>query len=260
MVMEDSVNFLIKSRDLSSSLDISVVIPAKNEEQRIPQTLQSLYATLDCLQVSYEVIVVNDGSVDHTANVAESFGAHVICHPQSMGIAAAFRSGAKVSLGKVVMLCPADIEDFEFLNEAIPDSQRFDVVSISKRHPESIVLGYNRWRWLLSNGYQRIVRFMFGPVGTCTDTHYIKLYNGVILRGILGKCSINGPVGETEIMLLARDAGCSFFEIPAKILHNGHHSKTSILLVFRTMKELIRLRVKRMWMNLRISVKLVVEP
>jgi glycosyltransferase involved in cell wall biosynthesis len=228
-----------------ASYDLSIIIPAKNEESRIATTLRKLQRNLATFGISYQVIVVNDGSNDQTARVASLFGATVINHSTNKGIAAAFRTGAKASSGKVIMLCPADIDDFEFLKEAIHASGKYEVVSVSKRHPDSVVLGYSFWRWLLSNGYQSLVSLLFGASDFCTDTHYIKLYNGPILRIIINQCIIDGPVGETEIMLLARDAGCTFFEIPARILHNGRHSKMSGKLIIRTLMELMILRIKR---------------
>lgn len=222
---------------------LSVVVPARNEEDRLAGTLILLAQTLEPMGIDYEVIVVDDGSIDNTANIAKILGARVISNYKSRGIAAAFRSGAEIAKGSVVMLCPADIEDFSFLREAISASKAYDVVSVSKRHPDSVVIGYDKWRWFLSNSYHGFVNLLFHKFEECTDTHYVKLYDGVVLQWIIKRCRINGPVGETEIMLYARKAGCTFFEIPARILHNAHGSKTSPKLILRTISELFRLWV-----------------
>jgi hypothetical protein len=242
-----------KSDHATSVYDLSVVIPARNEEDRLPDTLEELTQRLDVLGMTYEIIVVNDGSQDKTAALAKSHGARVISHSHGKGIAAAFRSGARVSRGETVMLCPADICDFTFLPEAARSLRFFDVVSVSKRHPQSVVVGYGRWRWLLSNGYQRCVQSLFGRLEICTDTHYIKLYNREVLLDILDKCRLDGPVGETEIMLYARDAGCTFFEVPARIIHNGNGSKTSFALVLQTISELLRLYLHRRLASFQIA-------
>lgn len=230
--------------DEAAVLDLSVIIPAKNEEARLFRTLKTLSHHLNALGISFEIIVVNDGSQDKTARLAKSNGARVIDHMYSKGIAAAFRSGARISRGETIMLCPADILDFSFLDEAIRCSYSYEIVSVSKRHPESVVVGYDKWRWFLSNGYQRCVQSIFG-LKVCTDTHYVKLYNRKALRSVLDKCTLNGPVGETEIMLYAKEAGYAFREIPAKIIHNGNGSKTSYVLIMRTIGELFRLYLHR---------------
>lgn len=225
--------------------DVSVVIPAKNEEDRLPVTLSQLSRSMTRLNVSHQIIVVNDGSFDSTSYRAKLGGALVVDHTSNKGIAAAFRSGVKISRGRTIMLCPADIRDFSFLSAGLQASKVFDVVSVSKRHSDSVVIGYNKWRWFLSNGYQKCVSLLFGQLEICTDTHYIKFYNGKILRSIINKCRLNGPVGETEIMLYAKDIGSTFFEIPARIIHNGDGSKTSFTLLLRTMNELMHLWAHR---------------
>ena len=227
------------------SYDLSIIIPAKNEAIRLPNTLTKLNQILKTLNISREIIVVNDGSTDNTEEVAKLLGAKVVNHTQTRGITAAFKTGTKWSNGRIVMLCPADIINFNFFEDAINASKRFDVISVSKRHPESIVIGYSHWRWFLSNNYQRIINLMFGDLGTCSDTHYIKFYRANVLRSILKKSKFDGPVGETELMLHARDSGCTFFEIPAKIIHATNNSKTSLLLVFKTIIELLKLRISK---------------
>jgi len=227
----------------TASNELSIIIPAKNEEIRLPKTMIKLNNILKTLSISHEIIVVNDGSTDNTEEVARLLGAKVVNHSQTQGITAAFKTGTRSSNGGIVMLCPADISDFSFFREALKASKQFDVVSISKRHPKSKVVGYTRWRWFISNGYQRIITLMFGDLGTCTDTHYIKFYRGNVVRSILKKSKFDGPVGETELMLHARDSGCTFFEIPAKIIHKKNNSKTSLLLIFKTIIELLKLRI-----------------
>ena len=223
--------------------NLSVVVPAKDEEYRLPSTLKQITDRLTCLGVSYEIIVVNDGSQDGTVHVARSWNAKVIENADNKGIAASFRLGARSSSGRTVMLCPADVSDFDFLEGAVKAAASFDVVSVSKRHKKSIVIGYNRRRWFLSNGYHMCVRTFLGRL-ECTDTHYIKLYNRNALNRVLAKCRLNGPVGETEIMLYLKDLGSSFFEVPAKIIHTGNGSKMSSLLILRSMNELMRLFVQ----------------
>jgi dolichol-phosphate mannosyltransferase len=237
------INFADNQR--GDFFDLSIIIPAKNEYHRIEKTITNLVTTLDNLSIISEIIVVDDGSVDQTPAVANSLGINVITNSENHGIAGAFREGVKHSSGKVVMLCPADIEDFTFLEKAFAASESFEVVSISKRHRDSIVIGYSPWRWFMSNTYQKIVDILFGSLHSCNDTHYIKLYNGELLRSIIGLCRINGPVGETELLLHARDKGCNFFEVPAKIIHKNNNSKTSFTLILRTMSELLTLFVIR---------------
>ena len=83
---------------------ISVVLPAKNEAGGLPATLASLRAVLP----EAEVIVVDDGSTDETAELARAAGAKVISSPYSMGNGAAIKRGARAATGDVVVFMDAD--------------------------------------------------------------------------------------------------------------------------------------------------------
>ncbi len=84
---------------------ISIIIPAYNEEEVIGSTIKTI------LSQSYphsEVIVVNDGSTDETARVAESAGARVVSHPYNIGNGAAIKSGIRSARGDVLVFMDGD--------------------------------------------------------------------------------------------------------------------------------------------------------
>lgn len=83
---------------------LSIVLPAKNEAAAIVQVLAKLRAQYP----RAEIIVVNDGSADDTAQVAESQGARVITHPYSLGNGAAVKAGARTASGDVIVFMDAD--------------------------------------------------------------------------------------------------------------------------------------------------------
>ncbi|MHA3056500.1 glycosyltransferase family 2 protein [Acinetobacter sp. ANC 4641] len=85
-------------------MKISVVLPAKNESGAIGQTI----AQIQQLQLAYEIIVVNDGSIDQTKQVAEQAGAKVISHPYSKGNGAAIKTGARHAQGEIIIFMDAD--------------------------------------------------------------------------------------------------------------------------------------------------------
>jgi glycosyltransferase involved in cell wall biosynthesis len=105
------------------SLNISVVIPAKDAEDTIAECLAALNdQSLEPEQ--YEVIVVDDGSSDRTASIARSYGAQTICQP-NRGPANARNQGARAARGQILVFTDADCRpahDFlEKLNEALAD-------------------------------------------------------------------------------------------------------------------------------------------
>jgi glycosyltransferase involved in cell wall biosynthesis len=89
---------------MSEQPSVSVVIPAKNEAASLPMVLATLRSTL----ASAELIVVDDGSTDATATVAEAAGARVLRHPYSKGNGAAIKTGARAATGDVIVFMDAD--------------------------------------------------------------------------------------------------------------------------------------------------------
>ena len=85
-------------------MEISVIIPAKNEAGSVGDVVQGI---LSCLG-DVEVIVVNDGSSDMTADVAASAGARVISHPYSKGNGSAIKTGARAAAGDVLVFMDGD--------------------------------------------------------------------------------------------------------------------------------------------------------
>ncbi|CAN7461374.1 glycosyltransferase family 2 protein [Pseudoxanthomonas sp. LjRoot143] len=85
-------------------MTISVILPAKNEAEGLRRTLPALLAQVP----SAEIIVVDDGSTDDTAQVAASLGARVLSSPYSMGNGAAIKRGARAAAGDILVFMDAD--------------------------------------------------------------------------------------------------------------------------------------------------------
>lgn len=88
-------------------MDFSIIIPAKNEAGNIKRCIHSINQNCDYPQDSYEIIVVDNGSTDNTAHIAESIGARVFEKP-GLTIAALRNYGAQVARGKVFVFLDAD--------------------------------------------------------------------------------------------------------------------------------------------------------
>ena len=86
---------------------LSIVLPAKNESAAIGSTVAGIRQQYPDVAV-VEVLVVNDGSTDDTAQVAQVAGARVVHHPYSKGNGAAIKTGARAAQGEVLVFMDAD--------------------------------------------------------------------------------------------------------------------------------------------------------
>lgn len=137
-------------------MKISVVLPAKNESAAVAATVEGVLR----LYTDFEVIVVNDGSTDRTAEVAEAVGAKVVHHPYSKGNGAAIKTGARAATGDVIVFMDADGQhdpaDISRLLELI--EQGHDMVVGARQKGSQASLG----RGLANGLYNRLASWMTG--------------------------------------------------------------------------------------------------
>ena len=125
---------------------ISVIIPFKNEQNRLPQTVETVLAYLSSVDSDFELILVDDGSTDSSIDALAPYisdcRVRLIQHKANLGKGAAVRTGVLESNGELVMFSDADlatpIEELEKLSEAI--NQGFDIAIGSRAIDKSCVL------------------------------------------------------------------------------------------------------------------------
>ncbi|MCJ7540439.1 MAG: glycosyltransferase family 2 protein, partial [Desulfobacterales bacterium] len=130
---------------------ISVIIPAYNEAL----TIGAIVIKIKELHPDFEIIVVNDGSVDDTAAIAKDAGAHVHNHPYNIGNGAAIKSGIRIAGGDILVFMDGDNqhnpEDIVKLLRYIPE---YDMVVGSRSNGDQAslgrTLGNTAYNWLAS--------------------------------------------------------------------------------------------------------------
>jgi glycosyltransferase involved in cell wall biosynthesis len=127
---------------------VSVVLPAKNEARALEALLPKIRRTLP----DAEILVIDDGSDDDTAQISRRLGATVLHHPYSMGNGAAIKTGARAASGEVLVLLDADGQhdpaDIERLLTAL--GRTYDMV-VGSRTSSSHASTGRRWANLLYN-------------------------------------------------------------------------------------------------------------
>jgi len=160
-------------------VDISVLVPAKDEALNLPEFLEQCADTLDPAEFSYEVIVVDDGSRDESRAVLADLATkypflRVVTHRRQRGIADALQSAAAVAAGDVFVFYPADLQ---YHPEDIPT-----LVAPILAGEADIVTGTKQGKYdkaFVSRVYNALSRLLFGV--RATDLNSVKAYRREIM-------------------------------------------------------------------------------
>lgn len=217
---------------------LSIVVPAYNEEQLLAGTVSQLRSTVDALGLSVEIVIVDDGSRDRTGAIADELARELpgvrACHQPNAGIGGAFRTGASQASGEFVMLWPADMP--ATAADLAPYAERLgtaDVIVGCRR----VRVGYNALMRLNAWVYPRMVRALFGLA--LRDVNWIHAYR----RELLLACPLteSGIPMLTEALVRLRDAGASFAEVDVemKARTSGVPSASRPRVMVRTLRGLL---------------------
>lgn len=198
-------------------MDLSVVIPAYNEALRLGPTLQRVVEYLRQRGLRYEVLVVDDGSTDATAEVAERFsgdGVQVLRQEVNRGKGAVLRAGVLASRGREVLLVDADmstpIEDLEKLQPHLAEAP----VVLGSRAVEGadIMLHQPFYRELMGRTFNLIIRIL-GVRGLRDTQCGFKLLAGDVARQLFSEMTIERFAYDVELVWLARRHGYEVAEV-----------------------------------------------
>jgi glycosyltransferase involved in cell wall biosynthesis len=164
------------------TLDVSVLVPAKDEAENLPEFLQRCAQALGSAGFSFEVIVVNDGSRDGSDRVLRDLARQypfleVVTHRRQRGIADSLRSAGEVARGDVFVFYPADLQ---YLPDDIPG-----LVAPILENRADIVTGTKQGKYekaFVSTIYNGLCRWLFGV--RVTDLNSVKAYRREVMLGV----------------------------------------------------------------------------
>jgi glycosyltransferase involved in cell wall biosynthesis len=161
-------------------VEVSVLVPAKDEAENLPEFVRLVREALEPAGFSYELVVVDDGSRDGSAEVLARLAAQqpflrVCTHRSQRGIADALRTAADVAEGDVFVFYPADLQ---YLPEDIPTLVR----PILDGHAD-VVTGTKQGQYdkaFVSGIYNRLCRALFGV--DVTDLNSVKAFRRQVME------------------------------------------------------------------------------
>lgn len=226
----------------------SLVIPMYNEERRIASTVETARAYLDTLGKPYEIIVVDDGSIDGSAEaVAAIPGITVVSHQPNRGKGYTVRQGVLASKGEIVAFTDVDlsapIEELGKLLEAVDSGAD---IAIGSRGLRTSQLGthQSKFRELGGKSLNLIIRVL--AIRGIKDTQCgFKLFRGDAGRRIFEKCILDGWGFDVEVLRLARLMGYQIAEVPVRWNHCADSRIRPLQAGLQVMKDLFRIRLHR---------------
>jgi len=214
---------------------LSIVVPAYNEEARLPATLAEIGAWMDARRLDAEILVVDDGSRDRTAEIAAEAlrgrRGRVLKNGENRGKGYSVRHGVLEAAGRFILLTDADlstpITEYDKLAAFVRDHD-LDVAIGSRALPGSDVqLRQGLVRQSMGRIFNRIIRMMTGL--TLQDTQCgFKLLDRERTRPLFEKMVVDRFAFDVELLFLCRRFGLSVREVPV-IWRNAPGSKVSIL-------------------------------
>ena len=214
--------------------ELSIIIPSFNEESRLPTTLEKIALYIERERRSTEVIVVDDGSTDRTADVAKTFQgeiAHlrVLANGTNRGKGYSVRHGSLEARGEIVLFTDADlsspIEETGKLLAALKDHD----VAIGSRAVDRrlIELRQSVFREFAGIVFNKIVRIVLRLPFVDTQCGF-KAFRRERCRVIFKQQTIERFGFDPELLYLARHHGLSTVEVPVRWAHSPA-TKVSIM-------------------------------
>ena len=231
-------------------MDLSLLIPAYNEQARILQTVDSVRGFLSTRTWSFEILVVDDGSVDGTADVVEQGalsrpGLQCVRAAKNQGKGAAIRLGLAAASGEIVGFIDADDKtEISALDEVFAQLQSGADIVIGDRTlaGSDIEVARRAYRQWGSDQFRRLLRWWLG-LGDFPDTQCgFKFSRTTVMRGLFDRMQTDGYMFDVELLLLATQNGHSVARIPVRWRDDPDSRFRPVSGGLRNLRELARIR------------------
>ncbi len=204
-----------------SSRFLSIVIPAHNEENRLPPSLAAIDTYLRQQNYAYEVIVVENGSQDRTIDIAQGIAQQhdyirVIQSPDNMrGKGLAVKQGMLAASGDWRFICDADlsmrIDDLSLFLP--PATDGCDVIIASREAPGAQRVGEPEYRHIIGRINNLIIKT--AAIGDFEDTQCgFKMFSKDAAMDLFGVQKMNGIGFDVELLYIAKRRGYKIKEVP----------------------------------------------
>ena len=211
---------------------LSIIIPAHDEETRLPRALGQAFAFLEKQNYASEVIVVENGSRDHTLEVAQKFSRNFpsfhVLHENQPGKGRAIRRGVLEAGGEYRFLADADFSmPVEEINRFLPPACSCDITIASREASGAIRYHEPAYRHLTGRVYNYLIRLLVLPGLQDTQCGF-KCFRAAVAEDIFRFQTLTGWSFDVELLAIARRHGYIITEIGIPWYYNPG-SKVNVL-------------------------------
>jgi dolichyl-phosphate beta-glucosyltransferase len=234
---------------MAGTLDLSVVIPAYNEESRISQTIRDTIEYCRARSREFELIVVDDGSRDATTSLVRSLAEEspeirLIRLAANHGKGYAVRAGVINSVGRRVLFADADgatpICEIERLEVAIAEGADVAVGSRALR-AQGIQVQAKMYRHMIGRTFHQLVEWL-ADAGVKDTQCGFKLFRSSVAQDLFSRMRMNGFSFDVEVLVMARRRGYMVSEVPVNWTHQPGSKVRLTLDSLRMARDLFRIR------------------
>jgi dolichyl-phosphate beta-glucosyltransferase len=236
---------------------LSIIVPAHNEEQRLPGSLEKVVAFLEEQAYDAEVVVVENASQDNTAGVVEEFMAR---HPfislikeERRGKGLAVNLGMMAAQGEYLFICDADLsmpieEVAKFLPPALED---YDVAIASREVEGARRYGEPTYRHLMGRVFNLLVRLLAVPGFQDTQCGF-KCFRREVARDIFSYQTMDGWGFDVEVLFIAQKRGYRIVEVPINWYYMANSRVSPVKDTLSMLRELLKVRLND-WRGMYLS-------
>ncbi|MES0360493.1 MAG: dolichyl-phosphate beta-glucosyltransferase [Anaerolineales bacterium] len=232
---------------------LSIIIPAFNEEQRLPHTLEQVLAYLQDQAYVSEILVIENASQDNTYQVAKQFAQdhnsadlpiQVIREPQR-GKGHAVKRGIYAARGEYRFMCDADLSmPVTEINRFFPpELEDFDISIASREAPGAVRYNEPAYRHFVGRIFNTLIRVLALPQLNDTQCGF-KCFKAAIAEDLFRDLNITGWSFDVEILYLAQRRGHRIVEIPIPWYYNPDSHISVVKDSFQMAFDIFRIRLK----------------
>jgi glycosyltransferase involved in cell wall biosynthesis len=228
-------------------MDVSLVIPAYNEQENLPKVIAASKEALAAFDGSHEIVLIDDGSSDGTRELLDELaaaepmlrpihhdvGRNIGCHPSEL-------EGLKAAQGDLMLFLPADLQIHPNVLPAFAEAaERADVIASHR-----VVRADAAWRRYLSMANNQVERLLMGV--KVRDAHSSMALTRRAVDQIIPSVISNSALIPAEILVRAKHSGVPIAEI--EIAHfpraAGRQTGAAPLEILKVQADLVRLRIR----------------